>query len=94
VAPVGATGGFDEIATMFGESASRVVVSIREENLEAFLGRARQADVTATRIGTVGGDRIHLSIGGRMVIDEGLRDAEQIWSEAIGSYFEKHRDIA
>ena len=94
VAPVSATGGFDEIATMFGESASRVVVSIREENLEAFLGRARQADVTATRIGTVGGDRIHLSIGGRMVIDEGLRDAEQIWSEAIGSYFEKHRDIA
>jgi phosphoribosylformylglycinamidine synthase subunit PurL len=85
---------FQEIATLFSESASRVVVSVRPGDLQDVLARAKKAGVPATRIGAVGGDRIRLSIGGRVVIDESLSEAERIWSSAIGSYFEKQRAIA
>jgi phosphoribosylformylglycinamidine synthase len=94
VAPVAASDGFADIATLFGESASRVVVSVRAADLDALLGRARAAGIPAAAIGSVGGDRIRLSIANRPVIDESLHDAERIWSTAIGSYFEKRRAIA
>jgi phosphoribosylformylglycinamidine synthase subunit PurL len=94
VQPVSTVARFDEIATLFGESASRVVVSIQADQVDEFLSRAEQNRVPATRIGTVGGDRLRLSIAGRLVIDESLADAERIWSTAIESYFEKRRAIA
>jgi len=94
VAPVEASDGFTDVATMFGESASRVVVSVRAGDVDELLGRARKAGVAATQAGTVGGDRIRLSIAGRIVIDEPLSDAQEIWSNAIGSHFEKQRAIA
>ena len=94
VAAVDAAGGHTEIATLFGESASRVVVSVRSNHVDELLERARNAGVPAVLIGTVGGDRIRMSIAGQLVIDESLKDAERIWSNAIGSYFEKQRAIA
>jgi phosphoribosylformylglycinamidine synthase len=94
VTPVNAVAGYTEIATLFGESASRVVVSVRPNAVEEVLERARKAGVPAAAIGTVGGDRIRMSIAGQPAIDELLIDAERIWSNAIGSYFEKQRAIA
>jgi hypothetical protein len=45
--------------------------------------------VPAAVIGRVGGNAIRISIDGRIVIDEALDVAEQIWSRAIGKYFER-----
>jgi len=94
LAVVAASDGFDDISTLFAESASRVVVSVRPDALAELMRRAEQAGVPAARIGTVGGDRIRLSIAGRTVIDESLKSAEPLWSNAIGLYFEKQRAIA
>ena len=91
---VGASDGFDDIATLFAESASRVVVSVRPDAVAELLKRARESGVPAAQLGTVGGDRIRVSIAGRVVLDEPLISAEHIWSSAIGSYFEKQRAIA
>jgi phosphoribosylformylglycinamidine synthase len=91
---VSASDGFDDIATLFGESASRVVVSARPDDVEALMALARRAGVPALQIGTVGGDRLRVGIAGRPIIDELLTDAEHEWSNAIGSYFEKQRAIA
>ena len=85
---------FSDIATLFGESASRVVVSVRPGNVDRLASLARAAGVSALQIGFVGGSRISIRIAGRSVIDELLADAEQVWSNAIGSYFEKQRVIA
>jgi hypothetical protein len=87
---VAAPRGFELVATLFSESASRVVLSVRPGDLKAFFARAAEARVPAIQIGSVGGDRIVLSVDGQVVIDESLRDAEQIWSTAIGSYFENN----
>jgi phosphoribosylformylglycinamidine synthase len=88
------TTGFGDIATLFGESASRVVISVAagsEANLLALAARER---VPARRIGLVGGTRLRVSIDGRRVLDEPVSDAEQAWGTAIERYFEPARAIA
>jgi phosphoribosylformylglycinamidine synthase len=92
--PTASSRGFELVATLFSESASRVVVSVKPGQLDELQARARQAGIPAAVIGTVGGDRLRMSVGGQVVIDESLKDAERIWSAAIGSYFEKQRAIA
>jgi phosphoribosylformylglycinamidine synthase len=70
-------------ATLFGESASRVVVSTSPERLQALLDAARAAGVTAAAIGSTGGDRIRLQVDGQAVIDIGRGEAETLWATAI-----------
>ena len=94
IAAVPADAAFGDIATLFGESASRVVVSVAPTRTAALVALAFAAGVPATTIGRVGGDRIRISIAGRRVIDEPLRDAERTWATAIDRYFEPKRAIA
>jgi phosphoribosylformylglycinamidine synthase subunit PurL len=82
-----------EVATLFGESASRVVVSASPERVDLLVALARAAAVPATRIGVVGGDRIRIAIE-RVVVDELVSDAERIWSGALDAYFERRQAIA
>ena len=85
---------FRDIATLFGEAASRVVVSVAPSRVDELAARARKEGVPATVIGRVGGDRLRLSIAGVVAIDEPLAEAEQIWATAIDRYFEPARAIA
>jgi phosphoribosylformylglycinamidine synthase subunit PurL len=70
-------------ATLFGESASRVVLSTDDERLDALLEGAAKAGVPAQAIGRTGGDRIRLSVDGRTDIDVAVADAEMTWTTAI-----------
>ncbi len=47
-------------ALLFGESASRIVVSVRPEHAEPLRDIARRHDVPCTKLGVVGGDRLVL----------------------------------
>ena len=85
---------FGDIATLFGESASRVVVSVTPARMAELLELAAASRVPAAQIGRVGGDRVRISIEGRSVVDESLSDIERIWSTAIDRYFEPERAIA
>src|SRR5688572_23740269 len=85
---------FGDVATLFGESASRVIVSAPSDKVETLLNRAASAGVAAARIGTVGGDRMRISVDARVVVDESLSEAESIWSGALERYFERARAIA
>jgi phosphoribosylformylglycinamidine synthase len=91
---LGAEGAFADVATLFGESATRVVVSVEEAALPQLIERATRAGVPAAAIGRVGGSRITLSIGGRVAVDEPRADLEQIWSSVLEERFEKRRAIA
>ena len=94
VAEVSAEAASEATATLFGESASRVVVSVAANRTAELVALASAAAVPATPIGRVGGDRIRISIAGRRVIDEPVGEAERIWSTAIDRYFEPKRAIA
>ena len=83
-----------DVATLFGESASRAVVSVSPELVDRLLAMAAAVPLPAARIGVVGGDRIRVSIDGVRVLDEPLAAAELIWSTAIEEYFERRRAVA
>jgi len=70
-------------AALFGESATRIVVSVSGERLDAVLSAATAAGVSAAVIGKTGGDRIRLSAGGNAAVDSAVTEAEQAWATAI-----------
>jgi phosphoribosylformylglycinamidine synthase subunit PurL len=75
---------FNIDATLYGESASRIVVSTEDgERLERLLAAASKAGVPARIIGRTGGDRIQVSVDGRLDIDVAVNDAEHAWATAI-----------
>ena len=79
----------DAAAALFGESASRVVVSVAPEHVARVLERARNGNVAVRMIGRVGGSRLRIDVGGEPAIDVAVDAAERAWSSAIERYFEK-----
>jgi len=87
-------GRFSVVGTLFGESASRVVVSVAPEQVPALLSLAAREGVPATRLGEVGGGAIRIAIDGAPVIETPVADAERVWSTAIESRLEAgHSDV-
>ena len=82
-------GSLDDAAALFGESASRIIVSAAPDYVTRVLEQAATAKVPARVIGQTGGNRLRIAIGGRMTIDMSIEDAERAWSAAIDSYFAK-----
>jgi phosphoribosylformylglycinamidine synthase len=77
----------NDAAVLFGESASRVVVSAHPQNITEVLQLAAAAGVPARVIGETGGNRLRFAVGGRQVIDVSAADAERVWSTAIERVF-------
>jgi phosphoribosylformylglycinamidine synthase len=74
-------------AALFGESASRVVVSVVPAHVTAVLRHAAAANVPVRVIGQTGGSRLRLAVAGRIVIDQSVDDAERVWATAIDKHF-------
>jgi phosphoribosylformylglycinamidine synthase len=77
----------DDASTLFGESASRAVVSVNAASLHALLQLAAGLGVPASAIGRTGGSRITMTVGGGPSIDCSVADAEQVWAHALGRHF-------
>jgi phosphoribosylformylglycinamidine synthase II len=73
----------NDAAALFGESASRIVVSATPDDVTEVLRRAAAAQVPARVIGETGGNRLRIAVAGRTVIDESVDEAEGVWSTAI-----------
>jgi phosphoribosylformylglycinamidine synthase len=74
-------------AALFGESASRVVISVVPEQVTTVLRHAAAAKVPARVIGQTGGSRLRIAVAGDIVIDQSVDEAEGVWSTAIDRYF-------
>jgi phosphoribosylformylglycinamidine synthase subunit PurL len=74
-------------AALFGESASRAVVSVPHTKLPELLKLAGELGVPAVSIGRTGGSRITISVAGSLEIECAVNDAEQVWSSALGRHF-------
>jgi phosphoribosylformylglycinamidine synthase len=83
VTAVGTEAAYSVHATLFGESASRIVVSVASDHLDTVMTAAAEAGVTAREIGRVGGDSIRLSVNGTVAIDSPVSVAERAWATAI-----------
>jgi phosphoribosylformylglycinamidine synthase subunit PurL len=82
--------GLGDVQTLFGESASRAVVSAATAHAQEVLGRASRAGVPARIVGRVGGERVRISIDGRLVVELPVADAESVWNTALPRRFERN----
>jgi phosphoribosylformylglycinamidine synthase II len=74
-------------ATLFGETASRVIVSVKESKVDEVITKAAAAGVPSSVIGRTGGSAIRVSVDGSNVIDIALAEAEQFWNEGFSRHF-------
>ena len=84
-----ATPGFAETQALFGESASRVVLSTTPAHAQHVLALAAAEGIPASVVGRVGGSRIRLSLGGRAVVDLAVETAETAWATAVERHFDR-----
>jgi phosphoribosylformylglycinamidine synthase subunit PurL len=77
-------------AHLFGESQSRIIVTVEDKHLQELQKRSADGSVQLAVIGRVGGDRLTIRIEGqdRPLIDLPLEAVRSAWEEAIGSYFQ------
>ena len=75
--------------TLFGESPSRVIVSVAPRDTETFISWAVETGVPARVIGRTGGSRLRISVSGQAVVDLAVSEAEMIWSTALEGYFKR-----
>ena len=73
--------------TLFGETASRVVVSLAESRAGDLLARAAAAGVPALAIGHTGGARCRIAVDGTPVVDMPVAEAEHAWETGLSRYF-------
>ena len=84
---VGANHAVNQAAALFGESASRVLVSAAADRASDVLARALAKGVPAQVIGQTGGHQLRISVGGELAIDVPVGELERIWTSAIERYF-------
>jgi phosphoribosylformylglycinamidine synthase len=89
VPPASSDGQVDVMAaTLFGESASRAIVSVAPERLAAVLEAAGAAGVPAQRIGRTGGSAIRIAVDDRMAIECAVSEAEARWSACLSTWLD------
>jgi phosphoribosylformylglycinamidine synthase II len=74
---------FRPSALLFGESTGRALVSFPSSAEAAVRTAAEQSRVPFRVIGSVGGDRLRITVGGRPLIDEGLCGLTELWRKAF-----------
>ena len=85
----GRDAGLNRAAALFGESASRVVVSVAPDRADEVLSRAAASSVPARIVGRTGGTALRVKAGGKTAIDVTVEEAERVWSTAIDKHFVK-----
>jgi phosphoribosylformylglycinamidine synthase len=86
-AKVSTSDALNDAAALFGESASRVVLSVSPDSVTSVLERAAGARVPARVAGQTGGNRLRMAVDGRIVVDHSIDDAERVWSSAVETHF-------
>jgi phosphoribosylformylglycinamidine synthase len=71
-------------AQLFGEKQSRVVVSVKKDNLEALMNMARTAGVPVAVLGEAGGNELKIQDSGKnAVVTLSVDEIESTWRGAI-----------
>jgi phosphoribosylformylglycinamidine synthase len=74
-------------ALLFGETQSRICVTVEAENKVRLFQLAEEREVPAAVIGKTGGERIIIEQGGEEIINLPVAKAYQAWKRAIPSLF-------
>ena len=72
---------------LFGETQSRILVTIPSHHLSRLLDLAKNSGVSAKKIGETGGEKIEISHQNKTLIDLNVQTTFQAWKEAIPKSF-------
>jgi len=70
-------------ALLFGESQSRILLSVEDSRLDSLMELARRMQVPATVVGRTGGDRLSIHHRGVQVLDVPVEKAYTVWKNAL-----------
>lgn len=76
-------GGLRHDVALFSESQSRIVLTAAPDRAEELKAAIAAGGVPVEIIGTVGGDRLRVSLDGTSVLDEPIAELKFIWEDAI-----------
>lgn len=68
---------------LFSESQSRVLLSVKPENVDAVIAIAEENGVPCTRLGTVGGKDLTITVAGKKVLQTPVSELKAAWKDAI-----------
>lgn len=71
---------------LFGEGPSRILTSVPREAQRHFEGLMREWHVPWKWIGTVGGERLTIRIGGQLMVDLSLEQLSHAWRNGFARY--------
>ncbi|OGW59896.1 MAG: phosphoribosylformylglycinamidine synthase II [Nitrospirae bacterium RBG_16_64_22] len=71
----------DEV--LFGEAASRIILSVPEGRVADVEAVARRNEAPIARIGTVGGEKLEIAVGGRGLVSEDVAGLNGAWRNAL-----------
>jgi phosphoribosylformylglycinamidine synthase len=74
-------------ALLFGETQSRIIVSIQVSKLKKLLELAKKRKVTAAVIGRTGGKNIQVTHRGKKLVSVPIKQAFKAWKDAIPDFF-------
>jgi phosphoribosylformylglycinamidine synthase len=93
VAPHGAPFS-SSIATLFGESAPQVVVSVAPDRVDEVVARATAEGLPARVIGRTGGTLLRVRIDGQEALSVDVTEAETIWATAIERRLQQQKNAS
>jgi phosphoribosylformylglycinamidine synthase len=89
IPPGSGASGFDPATeALFGESASRIVLSVRPADRDAVLAAAAAKGVPARHVGTTGGRQIAIAVGGITAIACPVAEAEARWATSLSAWLD------
>ena len=78
-----ASNGLSTEAILFGESPSRIVITLAAENLDRTTELI--GDCPFAVIGNVGDDSLHITVDGNEIISASVAELESIWESSLES---------
>jgi phosphoribosylformylglycinamidine synthase len=81
-------------ALLFGESPSRIIISLKPEHVSEVKNIAQQAGVACAVIGEAGGDELSVACDGEPLIDAAVASLEETWRGALSSHLDRPSQMA
>jgi phosphoribosylformylglycinamidine synthase len=78
-------------ATLFSESAGRVVLSVRRDDEEAVRARCAAAGIPVATIGETGGDRLRITVDDTVEVDADVAGLDELWGGALEAALSSRR---
>jgi phosphoribosylformylglycinamidine synthase len=73
----------DSMALLFAESPSRIVLSVKSENVDQVKEIASETGAILAVIGEVGGEKMTIVCGGETLVTESIENLQSVWSNAL-----------